>query len=80
MIWGCFVGNKLGPIAFINDTVNSDVYIDILRNNLLRYLAQNGTSQAISGHRNPLWTSSYNSAETQGEIDGGMMGHWGGSA
>ena len=38
MIWGCFVGNKLGPIAFINDTVNSDVYIDILRNNLLPYL------------------------------------------
>ena len=34
MIWGCFVGNKLGPIAFINDTVNSDMYIDILHNNL----------------------------------------------
>ena len=38
MIWGCFVGNKLGPIAFINDTVNSDIYIDILHNNLLLYL------------------------------------------
>ena len=43
-------------------------------------IAQNGTSQAISGHRNPLWTSSYNSAETQEEIDGGMVGHWGESA
>ena len=38
MIWACFVGNKLGPIAFINSTVNSDVYIDILHNNLLSYL------------------------------------------
>ena len=38
MIWGCFVGNKLGPIAFINDIVNSDVYIDILRNNLFLHL------------------------------------------
>ena len=28
----------MGPIAFINDIVNSDVYIDILRNNLLPYL------------------------------------------
>ena len=35
MIWGCFVDNKLGPIAFIKYTVNSDVYIDILCNNLL---------------------------------------------
>ena len=35
MIWGCFAGNKLGPIMFICRTVNSDVYIDILRNNLL---------------------------------------------
>jgi transposase len=32
------VGNKLGPIAFINGMVNSDVYIDIIRNNLLPYL------------------------------------------
>ena len=24
MIWGCFVGNKLGPIAFIDGTVNSN--------------------------------------------------------
>ena len=38
MIWGCFVSNKLGSIAFINDTVNSDIYINILRNNLLLYL------------------------------------------
>ena len=38
MIWGCFVGNKLGPIAFINDTVNNDMYIDVLHNNLLSYL------------------------------------------
>ena len=38
MIWGCFVSNKLGPIAFIDGTVNSDVYIDILLNNFLPYL------------------------------------------
>ena len=38
MIWGCFAGNKLDPIAFINGTVNNDVYIDTLRDNLLPYL------------------------------------------
>jgi len=47
MIWGCFAGDKLGPIAFISGTVNSDVYIDVLRNNLLPWidvLADDGIS------------------------------------
>ena len=38
MIWGCFAGAKLGPIVFINGTVNSDVYISILRDNLLPFI------------------------------------------
>jgi hypothetical protein len=38
MIWGCFVGDKLGSIAFIDGTINSDVYIEILFNNLVLYL------------------------------------------
>jgi len=38
MIWECFTGNKLGPIVFLNGIVNSDLYIDILQNNLLPYL------------------------------------------
>src|SRR5579859_6335415 len=38
MIWGCFAGTKLGPIAFINETVNMDVYITILRENLLPFV------------------------------------------
>ena len=35
MIWGCFVGNKLGPIVSVDGSVKSNVYITILRNNLL---------------------------------------------
>jgi len=31
MIWACFVGNKLGPIAFISGSVNQDTYIELLR-------------------------------------------------
>jgi hypothetical protein len=31
MIWGCFVGNRLGPIVFISESVNQDVYMQILR-------------------------------------------------
>lgn len=38
MIWGCFVGNKLGPIVFINGIVNSDVYIHLLHENFLPYV------------------------------------------
>ena len=38
MIWGCFAGSKLGPIVFINETVNSDVYISVLQGNLLPFI------------------------------------------
>lgn len=38
MIWGCFVGDKLGPIAFINGTVNTQVYVDILENVFLPFI------------------------------------------
>ena len=34
LIWGCFVGDKLGPIVFISDSVKQDSYIDLLRTNL----------------------------------------------
>lgn len=30
MIWACFVGCKVGPIVFVEGTVNQDVYIGIL--------------------------------------------------
>ena len=30
MIWGCFVGNKLGPIVFIDGTIRKELYIAIL--------------------------------------------------
>ena len=38
MVWGCFVGNKLGPIVSIKGSVNADKYISILRNNFIPYL------------------------------------------
>src|SRR5579859_3822172 len=31
MIWACFVGNTLGPIVFISDSINQDVYLELLR-------------------------------------------------
>ena len=38
MIWGCFVGNKLGPIALIDGTVNTAVYIDVLGDKFLSFI------------------------------------------
>ena len=38
MIWGCFVGNKLGPIVFIDGTIRKEAYIAILEQNLLEYI------------------------------------------
>jgi transposase len=38
MVWGCFLSNKLGPIAFIDGTVNKDVYIDVIRDQLMPFI------------------------------------------
>ena len=37
MVWGCFYGNKLGPIAFIDGSVNSHMYISVLQDKLLPF-------------------------------------------
>jgi len=50
IIWGCFAGNKLGPIVFINATVNTDVYIAFLHENLLPFIdavIADGASQVV---------------------------------
>src|SRR5579859_996251 len=50
MIWACFAGDKLCPIVFVNGTVNSDLYIAILRENLLPFidaLIADGTTNVI---------------------------------
>ena len=38
MIWGCFIGNKLGPIAFIDGTVKKEVYVGMLEEYFLPFL------------------------------------------
>jgi len=38
IIWGCFIGTKLGPIVFVNATINTDSYIAILEENLLPFV------------------------------------------
>ena len=38
MIWEHFSGDKLGPIIFIDRTVNADKYIELLHQNLLSFL------------------------------------------
>jgi hypothetical protein len=38
MVWGCFVGNKLGPIVSLDGSITSDKYVSLLRENLLPYL------------------------------------------
>ena len=38
LVWGGFIGNKLGPIMFINEIIHSDKYIAILQEHLLPFL------------------------------------------
>ena len=37
MIWGCFVCDNLGPIAFIEGTMNTQVYVDVRANVFLPF-------------------------------------------
>lgn len=38
MIWGCFAGNKLGPIVFVDSSINQDIYMGVLEQNLVEYI------------------------------------------
>ena len=38
MIWGYFIGDRLGPIVFIDGTVNKEVYIGMLEEYFLPFL------------------------------------------
>ena len=38
MIWACFVGNTLGPIAFVDGALNQDAYFGILNQYLIPFI------------------------------------------
>jgi transposase len=38
MVWGCFAGDKLGPLVFIDENINAAVYTAVLDQNLLEYI------------------------------------------
>ena len=38
MIWGYFISNKLDPLVFIDETINKEIYIQLLEQNLLPFI------------------------------------------
>jgi transposase len=38
MIWGCFLGNRLGPIVFVDGSIKKEQYVAILEQNLLQFI------------------------------------------
>jgi len=38
MVWGCFMGNKIGPIVFVDESIKKEVYIGILEKILLDFI------------------------------------------
>ena len=38
MVWGCVVDNKLRPIVFIDEKINTNVYIRILHDNMFPFI------------------------------------------
>ena len=50
MVWGCFVGDKLGPLVCVDEKINHQVYIQLLAENLLPFidvLQEDGASGLI---------------------------------
>ena len=38
MVWSCFIGDKLGPLVFVDGVINQQVYIGILEQYFLPFL------------------------------------------
>jgi len=38
MIWRCFMRNKLGPLVYIDENINKDMYIAMSKQNLLGFI------------------------------------------
>ena len=38
MMWRCFMRNKLNSLVFIDENINKNIYIDILKQNLLGFV------------------------------------------
>ena len=38
MVWACFVGDKLGPIVFVDSSIMKEVYINMLADTLLPFI------------------------------------------
>jgi len=75
MIWGCFVGTKLGPIAFIEGTVNTDVYIMLLHDTLIPFIdviIADGTTDIVFQQDNAF---SHVSKKTRAWFDTAMSEH-----
>ena len=52
MVWGCISSKGLGKIVFIGDTMNSQGYLDILKNNLKNSAVFMGLDNFIFQHDN----------------------------
>jgi len=38
MVWACFIGDKLGPIVFVDSSATKEVYMSMLSDNLLLFI------------------------------------------
>jgi len=50
MVWRCFIGDKLGPLFFIDGIVNGNTYIQILEQNhilFINFLQENGIHNVV---------------------------------
>lgn len=44
MFWACFTKSGLGPLMALNDNLNSEKYLDLLKNNRLPLLRNSDTT------------------------------------
>jgi len=62
MMWGCFVGNKLGPLVLCPGTINSEKYCTILEEHLVPFLKKLKGNPLFMEDNAPIHKSQYTAA------------------
>lgn len=62
MMWGCFVGNQLGPLVLCPGTMNSEKYCEVLEEHLVRFLKKLKGDPLFMEDNAPIHKSRYTAA------------------
>ena len=62
MMWGCFVGNQLGPLVLCPGTMNSEKYCSVLEEHFIPFLKKLKDNPLFMEDNAPIHKSHYTMA------------------